>query len=437
MDYPFNLKGILYFPKINMEYDTLEGKIKLYSNQVFIADNIKEVIPEFLLLLKGVIDCPDMPLNVSRSALQNDGFVKKISEYISKKVADKLSGMFKTGREEYEKYWDDISPFIKFGCLKDDKFREKMKDFMLYKNLEKKFITLEEYLEKLPKLEEDTAEKGETATTDDVGDSSGSAVDGVDSTGGAASEGSDSPSESSDPDAPQRVEAEIVDEDGEPKPDAEDDDDDADAGDEKAKKQTVYYITDEVQQSQYIKMFTEQGIDAVYLTHNIDQPFISQIERDNDKVRFSRIDGELTDDFTEDAEKKEKKKLKKKGDSLQKLFRKVLGDDKLELKLEKFKSKNVSAVITLSEEARRMQDMMKMYSMGGEMPDMFGGPVNITLNANHPLVEYISEHEKGDDTPLFVEQVYDLARLAHSPLSPEAMTKFVERSNEVLVRLAR
>lgn len=349
MDYPFNLKGILYFPKLNTEYDTLEGKIKLYNNQVFIADNIKEVIPEFLLLLKGVIDCPDLPLNVSRSALQNDGFVKKISDYITKKVADKLSGMCKTDRKNYEKYWDDLSPFIKFGCLKDDKFEEKMKDYILYRNIDGKYLTLNEYLE---------------------------------------------------------------------------------AGKEKYEN-TVFYTDNEKTQSQYINMFREQGIDAVVLDHNIDNPFITHQEQKHDGVHFARIDSDITNTFKEDVSEEE---LKETTDKLSEIFKKALDNDKLTVKVEKLKNTAISSMITLPEETRRMQDMMKMYAMGGMDPNMFGGSDSLTLvlNANNQLVQYILDNPDGDKTGMVCEQLYDLALLAHAPLEPEAMTKFVTRSNEIL-----
>ncbi len=388
MDYPFNLKGILYFPKINTEYDSIEGKIKLYSNQVFIADNIKEVIPEFLLLLKGVIDCPDLPLNVSRSALQNDGFVKKISDYISKKVADKLIGMFKTERENYEKFWDDISPFIKYGCLKDDKFRDKIKDYMIYKNLDGKYITLPEYIK---------ASKGDT--TENATDESGNTV-----------------------------EAEVV--------ENNDKKDDDKADKEEKKKDIVYYVTDEKQQSQYINMFKENGKDAVILTHNIDQPFINQLEYSSDNVKFLRIDAEVADDFKDETDKDE---LKKETDKLTKMFRKVLKKDKLEVKVEKIKSEKVAAMITLSEESRRMQDMMRMYSMNGMGlgDETFGAGETLVLNANHALVKYLFEEPDKTKADLICEQLYDLASLAHKPLEPEAMTRFVERSNEIMMLLTK
>lgn len=353
MDYPFNLKGILYFPKINTEYDSIEGTIKLYNSQVFIADNIKEVIPEFLMLLKGVIDCPDIPLNVSRSALQNDGFVKKISDYISKKVADKLSGMYKTERESYERCWDDICPFIKFGCLKDTKFREKMKDFIIYKNLDGKYVTLPEYLENASEAKAE--------------------------------------------------------------------------GEEKAKK-TVYYVTDERQQSQYINMFKEVGTDALIMTHNIDQPFITQLEQDNDTCRFLRIDADVAEAFREEGSSEE---LEKETEALTALFRRVLCKEKLTVKVEKLKNAAIASVITLSEENRRMQDMMKMYGMSN-FGDMDMTNETLVLNAGNSLVQYVFENPSGANTDIICEQLYDLAMLAHKPLDAEAMTKFMERSNRIL-----
>ena len=376
MDYPFNLKGILYFPKINTEYDSIEGTIKLYNNQVFIADNIKEVIPEFLMVLKGVIDCPDLPLNVSRSALQNDGFVQKISEYISKKVADKLSGMCKTDKENYEKYWDDISPFIKFGCLKDEKFCEKMSDYVLFKNLDHKYMTLKECIEK---------------------------------NGGKA-------------EPEEKTEGENAEQSAEKK---------------EAEKTTIYYVTDEQQQSQYINMFKKEGLDAVILSHNIDSPFITQMEQKNEHIKFQRIDADLTDHFKEDVSEEEKEAFKEKTDSLVEIFRKALGNDKLEVKVEKMKDENVASMITLSEESRRMQEMMKMYGMSGMDPNMFGGQETLVLNANHPLVEYVVAHKDGENTEMFCHQLYDLAMLAHKPLSPEEMTEFVKRSNEIMMKLAK
>ena len=397
MDYPFNMKGILYFPKINMEYESIEGTIKLYNNQVFIADNIKEVIPEFLLLLKGVIDCPDLPLNVSRSALQNDGFVQKISEYITKKVADKLSGMCKTEKEEYEKYWDDISPFIKFGCLKDDKFCEKMTDYILFKNLDGVYMTLPECLE-VNKIDPDEVEEGESAT-DENGE---------------------------------RVEAEVVDENGETITD-----DDADEESEK-KEKVIYYVTDEKQQSQYINMFKAAKMDAVVLTHHIDQPFVSQLEAKNEGIKFQRIDADLTDVFKSKTSKKAEKEMEEQAEAIAKLMKKVLKKDAIKVKVEKLKNKKISSMITLSEESRRMQDMMKMYSMPGMDMGMFGKEgETLILNANHPLVQYVLEHQDGDNVKMICEQLYDLALLQQAPLEPEAMTKFVARSNEIMMLLTK
>ena len=400
MDYPFNLKGILYFPKINMEYESIEGTIKLYNNQVFIADNIKEVIPEFLMLLKGVIDCPDLPLNVSRSALQNDGFVKKISDYISKKVADKLAGMCRTEKEEYEKYWDDISPFIKFGCLKDDKFCEKMTDYILFKNLDGKYMTLPECLE-VNKIDPDEAEN---AT-----DENGNKVEAeVVSDGDAAGDGTNSGNA-----------------------------DDAAEGEEK-KEKVIYYVTDEVQQSQYINMFKAAKMDAVILTHNIDQPFISQLESKNEGIKFQRIDADLTDTFKSKTSKKAEEEMKGQAEAIAKIMKKALKKDKLEVKVEKLKNKKISSMITLSEESRRMQDMMKMYAMNGMgMGDMAEEGETLILNANHPLVQYVIGHQEDEHVGMICEQLYDLAKLQHAPLKPEDMTKFVNRSNEIMMLLAK
>ncbi len=386
MDYPFNLKGILYFPKINMEYDSIEGTIKLYNSQVFIADNIKEVIPEFLMLLKGVIDCPDLPLNVSRSALQNDGFVQKISDYITKKVADKLSGMCKTDKETYEKYWDDISPFIKFGCLKDEKFCDKMNDYILFKNLDKKYLTLPECL-KTDEPEE--ADNGQD--TDSDSDANGTT-------------------------------------------DAASDADTADDAEESDTRRPVYYVTDEQQQGQYIKMFQEQGMDAVILDHNIDTSFITQLERRNEKIKFVRIDADLTESLKEDVSEEELKDVQ---DSLTETFRKALGNESLKVSVEKLKNTEIASVLTLSEEGRRMQDMMKMYSMGGLDPSMFGGDQTLILNANHALVQYIFDHKDSEHAPVFCEQLYDLAVLGNHPLSPDAMSKFIARSNQIMMLLAK
>ena len=354
MDYPFNLKGILYFPKINTEYDSIEGTIKLYNNQVFIADNIKEVIPEFLMLLKGAIDCPDLPLNVSRSALQNDGFVKKISDYITKKVADKLSGMCKTDRENYEKYWDDIAPFIKFGCLKDEKFAEKMNDYILFKNLDGKYLTLKDCLE-------ENREKHEN---------------------------------------------------------------------------TIFYVTDEKEQSQYINMFKKEGLDAVILPHSIDNPFIGHLEQKNEGLKFLRIDADLNSTFKEEV-KEDDEEFKKTSEGLTEIFKKVLNNDKLTIKVERLKDENISSMLTVAEESRRMQDMMKMYNMYGMDPSMFGGMgETLVLNANNKLVQYVLNHGDGENTAKICEQLYDLALLSHGTLTPERMTGFIARSNEIMMMMA-
>lgn len=379
MDYPFNLKGILYFPKINTEYESIEGKIKLYNNQVFIADNIKEVIPEFLMLLKGVIDCPDLPLNVSRSALQNDGFVNKISEYISKKVADKLTGMCKTDKESYEKYWDDISPFIKFGCLKDTKFCDKMSDYILFKNIDHEYLTLTECIEK-----------------------NGGSVEPIE-----AEETVTENTEQTETDA------------------------------KEPKKTSIYYITDEQQQSQYINMFKQEGLDAVILTHNIDSPFITQLEQRNEHVKFERIDADLTDHFKEEISEDDQKTLAENKEALTEVFKKALAKEKLEVKVEKLKNANVASMVTSSEESRRMSEMMKMYNMYGMDPNMFGSDVTLVLNANHPLVQYVLDHKDNEYTSMICKQLYDLAILGNKPLSPEEMTNFIARSNEIMLLLTK
>ena len=452
MDYPFNLKGILYFPRINTEYDSIEGMIKLYNNQVFIADNIKEVIPEFLMVLKGVIDCPDLPLNVSRSALQNDGFVKKISEYISKKVADKLSGMCKTEKEEYEKYWDDISPFIKFGCLKDDKFCEKMTDYILFKNLDGVYLTLPECLE-VNKVDPDEAKEGENAVDEngekveaEVVDENGEKVEAevVDENGGKTeAEGADADDSQTEEGASDgREESGAVDENGE-KVEAEivEDEAEEDAGEdeEEKKEKVIYYVTDEKQQSQYINMFKAAKMDAVILTHNIDQPFVSQLEMKNEGIKFQRIDADLTDVFKAKTTKKAEKEMEKQAEEIAELMKKVLKKDAIKVKIEKLKNKKISSMITLSEEARRMQDMMKMYSMQGMDMGMGLGREGETLilNASHPLVQYVLEHQDGDNVKMICEQLYDLALLQQAPLEPEAMTKFVARSNEIMMLLTK
>ncbi len=382
MDYPFNLKGILYFPKINTEYDSIEGTIKLYNNQVFIADNIKEVIPEFLMLLKGVIDCPDLPLNVSRSALQNDGFVKKISDYISKKVADKLTGMCKTAREDYEKYWDDINPFIKFGCIKDTKFADKMNDYILFKNIDGKYLTLKDCIEENKK--EDTTEEKKDETAEDT-----------------VVEDADKAEETSENEA-------------------------------KEEKTTIFYVTDEIQQSQYINMFRAEGMDAVILKHNIDSAFITHLEQRNENVKFQRIDADLTENFKEETEED----LKDLTESLAGVFKKALNKENMDIKVEKLKNDSISSMMTLSEESRRMQDMMKMYGMDASM---FGNTqTTLVLNANHPLVKYVAEHkEDTENVPMICEQLYDLAMLAHTQLNPDEMTNFIARSNKIMMLLAK
>ena len=397
MDYPFNLKGILYFPKINTEYESIEGKIKLYNNQVFIADNIKEVIPEFLMVLKGVIDCPDLPLNVSRSALQNDGFVNKVADYISKKVADKLNGMFKTDRENYEKYWDDISPFIKFGCLKDEKFGEKMKDSMLYKNLEHKYLTLEDIIKEAKgEAEVEEAAKEEAAKNEES------------KAGNTEAEAKSEEAESTDADAEKEPE-----------------------------KTRIFYVTDEVQQSQYINMFKAQGQDAIILTHNIDSAFITYLEQKHQEVQFLRIDADVHDSLKDEVAEDEKEAFQKTAESLVEIFRKELGNDKLEVKVEKLKDDKVASMAVLSEENRRMQEMMKMYGMSGMDPSMFGSQATLVLNANHPLVQFLVEHKRSKNVPVICKQLYDLAMLAHKPLSPEEMTAFVQRSNEIMMFLTK
>jgi len=416
MEYPFHLKGILYFPKVNTEYESIEGKIKLYNNQVFIADNIKEVIPEYLLVLKGVIDCPDLPLNVSRSALQNDGFAQKISDYISKKVSDKLSGMFKTKREDYEKYWNDIGIFIKYGILKDEKFQERMKDYVLYEDLDGKFSTLKEIIDaNTPK--EDKAEGTEAEQKD--GDKAEKKSADADKTEAAGTDkGSDEKAGS----------------DGDKAADADKGSVNGDDDGEEKKKITVYYITDEVQQSQYINMFRAQKKQAYKLGQTIDAPFISRMEQAEDKVQFQRIDAALTDDM-----KGSSRNLKTESEKMQELFRKVLGKEQLSVKAENLKDKSVAAIVTISEEMRRYYDMMKIYGMGGQNPgqDMFEGSQTLILNARHPLVKYVYEHKDDEDgIRIFVEQLYDLAVLSNRSLTPDEMTKFVARSNDIMLKLA-
>ncbi|MEE1086641.1 MAG: molecular chaperone HtpG [Schaedlerella sp.] len=382
MDYPFNLKGILYFPKINTEYDSIEGTIKLYNNQVFIADNIKEVIPEFLMVLKGVIDCPDLPLNVSRSALQNDGFVNKVADYISKKVADKLNGLFKTDRENYEKYWDDINPFLKFGCLKDEKFGNKINGSILYKTLNHEYMTLEEYIAHTnSEIEKAVDENGDT------------------------------------------VAAEVVTEEN--------------GADEEKKQTTIYYVSDELQQSQYIKMFKEQGQDAVILKHNIDSAFITYMEQRDEAIRFQRIDADVHDSMKENLSEDEKETFEKTAETIVEVFRKELGNENLEVKVENLKNDNIASMAVLSEQARRMEEMMRMYGMSGMDAGMFGSQATLILNANHPLVKYVAENKENENIQIFCKQLYDLAMLAHKPLNPEEMTAFVQRSNEIMMMLTK
>ncbi len=361
MDYPFNLKGILYFPRINPNTDPLEGKVKLYNNQVFVADNIKEVIPEFLLVLKGIIDCPDLPLNVSRSALQNDGFVKKISDYITKKVADKLIGMCKTKREDYEKLWDDLSPFIKYGCLKDEKFNEKMHDYIIYKNLNGKYVSLPEYLE---------------------------------------------------------------------------------AGKDKYKNK-VFYVTDEQAQSRYIQMFKDEKMDAIIMTHNIDNPFITNLEvkenadkKEEEQIKFLRIDSDVSENFK--GEQLSEEDAKKYTDELTETFKKALNVEKINIKVEVLKDSAISSILTQSEQERRMAEMMKMYAMAGMGGMDFGkDSETLVLNYSNELVKYVLDNPKGDLTDKICCQLYDLAVLSNKPLSKEELPKFVERSNEILMMLAK
>ena len=372
MDYPFNLKGILYFPKINTEYDSIEGTIKLYNNQVFIADNIKEVIPEFLLLLKGVIDSADIPLNVSRSALQNDGSVRKISEYIAKKVADKLSGMCKTERDKYEKYWDDIAPFIKYGYLKDEKFGKKVEDYILFKNINDKYLTLNELVDE-SKNSEETLENSSDETSEN---------------------------------AEEKKEVE---------------------------KTQIFYVNDVKEQSQYVNIFKSAGKDAVVLPHSIDVPFISTLEMKRDNVKFLRIDSDMTDDMRSEEVAED---TKASYDALSEKVKTALHNDRLKVSVQLLKSDDISSVITISEESRRMQEMMKQYGMMGMDPSMFGGEgETLVLNANHPLVKELLENNHEELFDMICEQLYDLASISHGPLSPERMSAFIKRSNELMLKL--
>ncbi|MFT9493784.1 molecular chaperone HtpG [Anaerosolibacter sp.] len=354
MDYPFNLKGILYFPKLSTEFDTIEGRIKLYNSQVFVADNIKEVIPEFLLLLKGVIDCPDLPLNVSRSFLQNDGFTKKISDYITKKVADKLNGLFKSDREGFEKFWDDISPFIKYGSIKDDKFYEKVEAILLYKTTDEKHVTIQEYLE------------NHTGKLD----------------------------------------------------------------------KQVYYVSDPVQQAQYVGLLKEHGVEAVILDHSIDSAFISHIEAKKNDIHFKRVDSDISD-LMKEKDQTDEETGKTEVESVIKVFKRALAKEDCKVQLESLKSEDVAGMIILAEDSRRMQEMMKRYSMGGFNPGMFPSEETLVLNKKHPLIQYILGHanEETELLDLIAQQVYDLAVLSHKPLDPEAMTKFIKRSNELMKKM--
>ena len=408
MDYPFNLKGILYFPKINIEYESAEGVIKLYNNQVFVADNIKEVIPEFLMLLKGVIDCPDLPLNVSRSALQNDGFVTKISDYITKKVAEKLSGLCKTDRENYEKYWDDISPFVKYGVLKNDKFADKINDYILFKDIYDKYTTLPEALNVKPIDTDDDEDKEgkEDKDTSDQAEKNDEACEIVDADGNVIS-GEDSGKA----------------------------DDASEEAEEEKKENRIYYVTDETQQSQYINMFKSSKMTALVLTYAIDQPFIQRLEMKNQGIKFLRIDAEVEDVMRGRLSKKEREELESKSGELEKTLRKTLKRSKLSVKLDKLKNKKVASMLTLSEEKRRMDDMMKMYSMGEPLPESHDADgETLILNVNHPLVEHMMEDPDSDTSKLIEQQLYDLALLSNKQLSAEEMTKFIQRSNEILLK---
>ena len=418
MDYPFNLKGILYFPKINIEYESAEGVIKLYNNQVFIADNIKEVIPEYLMVLKGVIDCPDLPLNVSRSALQNDGFAQKISDYITKKVADKLSGMCRTDKETYDKYWDDISPFIKYGCLKDDKFCQKMTDYILFKDLDGKYLTLPDALV-VNKIDPDAAAEEKAVDADgnavqaDIVDENGNPI-GQD--GGAAGET-----------------AQIVDENGNPIA-ASDGSAASEEEPEEEQERTIYYVTDVQQQGQYIRMFREHDLQAFILDSSIDTPFIQQLENKNEKIHFERIDAGVDEVLQGRTGKKKAEKLKEQGAELETLVRKAVGQDKLKVKLENLKDKKVSSLLKVDEQNRRMQEMMKMYGMSESDMGSYGAEgETLILNARHPLVAFVLEHKDEKQAEMVCEQLYDLAKIQNAPLRPEEMQRFIERSNQILM----
>ena len=399
MDYPYHLKGILYFPKINSEYESIEGTIKLYNNQVFIADNIKEVIPEYLLLLKGVIDCPDLPLNVSRSQLQNDGFVKKISDYITKKVAEKLSGLCKTDRENYEKYWDDISPFIKYGILRDEKFAEKMKDYILFKDLEDKYLTLPELKEK---------KDGSETVSENTGDKS-------------SEESQQKEKQASDENT---NESGTVEQSG-------------DGEKQEEKVQRVYYVSDALAQSQYIRIFKEHKKEAVYLTERIDSAFITELEAKNEGLRFQRIDADFQEAMQEKLSEEEQKNLQSLSEKLEKSFQKNLAKDKLKIKLERLLSNTPAALLSISEESRRMQEMMKMYAISGMPMGELPLEESLVLNEKHPLVDYLLKHEallETEEGKLLEEQIYDLARIQNASLNGEEMKQFVDRSEKLLLQ---
>lgn len=399
MDYPYHLKGILYFPKINSEYESIEGTIKLYNNQVFIADNIKEVIPEYLLLLKGVIDCPDLPLNVSRSQLQNDGFVKKISDYITKKVAEKLSGLCKTDRENYEKYWDDISPFIKYGILRDEKFAEKMKDYILFKDLEDKYLTLPELKEK---------KDGSEIVSENTGDKS-------------SEESQQKEKQASDENTNESGTTEQS----------------GDAEKQEEKVQRVYYVSDALAQSQYIRIFKEHKKEAVYLTERIDSAFITELEAKNEGLRFQRIDADFQEAMQEKLSEEEQKNLQSLSEKLEKSFQKNLAKDKLKIKLERLLSNTPAALLSISEESRRMQEMMKMYAISGMPMGELPLEESLVLNEKHPLVDYLLKHEalwETEEGKLLEEQIYDLARIQNASLNGEEMKQFVDRSEKLLLQ---
>ncbi len=354
MDYPFNMKGIIYFPKLKHEFETIEGKIKLFYNQVFVADNIKEVIPEFLMLLKGCLDCPDLPLNVSRSFLQNEGYVDRVSAHITKKVADKLQLLFKKDRENYEKYWEDINPFVKYGCMREPKFFERVKNILIYKTINDKFLTQEEYLE-----------------------------------------------ENKDAD------------------------------------NKIYYVNDEKQQAQYVRMFKDNGMDAVILNTMIDSHFISFMEAENKDVKFMRVDADIIDNMKDDSSKEEdNKELQEK---LEKIIKEATGKDKIKIKVEGLKNESTPAVILLSEESRRFKEMSRSFGGNINTADLFPEDETLVLNSNNTMVKKITDlyedENRKEDALTVANHLYDLALLNHRQLEPDAMVKFIERSNSLLMRL--